>query len=75
MEYNFREIEKKWQQRWVDNKTYKVVEDESKKKFYVLNMFPYPSGAGLHPGAASQTFGSPSHRRRGGGAFAAGPGG
>ena len=39
MEYNFREIEKKWQQKWVDNKTYKVVEDESKKKFYVLNMF------------------------------------
>ena len=50
MEYNFREIEKKWQQKWVDNKTYKVVEDESKKKFYVLNMFPYPSGAGLHVG-------------------------
>jgi len=50
MEYNFREIEKKWQQRWVDRKTYKVVEDESKKKFYVLNMFPYPSGAGLHVG-------------------------
>ena len=47
-EYNFREIEKKWQQRWVERKTYKVVEDESKKKFYVLNMFPYPSGAGLH---------------------------
>ena len=40
MEYNFREIEKKWQQRWVERKTYKVVEDESKKKFYVLNMFP-----------------------------------
>lgn len=50
MEYNFREIEKKWQQRWVERKTYKVVEDESKKKFYVLNMFPYPSGAGLHVG-------------------------
>ena len=50
MEYNFREIEKKWQQKWVDNKTYKVVEDESKQKFYVLNMFPYPSGAGLHVG-------------------------
>ena len=50
MEYNFREIEKKWRQRWVENKTYKVVEDESKKKFYVLNMFPYPSGAGLHVG-------------------------
>ena len=50
MEYNFREIEKKWQQRWVENKTYRVTEDESKKKFYVLNMFPYPSGAGLHVG-------------------------
>ncbi len=50
MEYNFREIEKKWQQRWVEEKTYQVTEDESKQKFYVLNMFPYPSGAGLHVG-------------------------
>ena len=50
MEYNFREIEKKWQKRWVENGTYRVVEDEKKKKFYVLNMFPYPSGAGLHVG-------------------------
>ena len=50
MEYNFRDIEKKWRQKWVENKTYKVVEDENKKKFYVLNMFPYPSGAGLHVG-------------------------
>jgi len=50
MEYNFKDIEKKWQQRWVENGTYHVVEDESKKKFYVLNMFPYPSGAGLHVG-------------------------
>ena len=50
MEYNFREIEKKWQKRWVDNQTYKVIEDENKQKFYVLNMFPYPSGAGLHVG-------------------------
>ena len=50
MEYNFREIEKKWHQKWVENKTYKVTEDENKKKFYVLNMFPYPSGAGLHVG-------------------------
>lgn len=50
MDYNFREIEKKWQQKWVENKTYKVAEDESRKKFYVLNMFPYPSGAGLHVG-------------------------
>ena len=50
MEYNFREIEKKWHQKWVENKTYKVTEEENKKKFYVLNMFPYPSGAGLHVG-------------------------
>jgi leucyl-tRNA synthetase len=50
MEYNFREIEKKWQRSWVEQQTYKVKEDENKKKFYVLNMFPYPSGAGLHVG-------------------------
>jgi len=50
MDYNFRDIEKKWQKRWVEQKTYRVVEDPKKKKFYVLNMFPYPSGAGLHVG-------------------------
>ena len=50
MDYNFREIEQKWQQRWVEQKTYQVAEDSNKKKFYVLNMFPYPSGAGLHVG-------------------------
>ena len=50
MDYNFRDIEKKWQQRWVAQKTYHVTEDATKKKFYVLNMFPYPSGAGLHVG-------------------------
>ena len=50
MEYNFRDIEKKWQQRWVEQQTYRVTEDPTKKKFYVLNMFPYPSGAGLHVG-------------------------
>ncbi|MBP3767212.1 MAG: leucine--tRNA ligase [Prevotella sp.] len=50
MEYNFRDIEQKWQKRWVENGTYRVVEDEKKKKYYVLNMFPYPSGAGLHVG-------------------------
>jgi len=50
MEYNFREIEKRWQKRWVEMQTYKVSENADKKKFYVLNMFPYPSGAGLHVG-------------------------
>ena len=50
MEYNFNEIEKRWQKRWADEKTYHVTEDNGKQKFYVLNMFPYPSGAGLHVG-------------------------
>ena len=50
MEYNFRDIEKKWFSYWKENQTYKVTEDASKQKFYVLNMFPYPSGAGLHVG-------------------------
>ena len=50
MEYNFNEIERKWQKRWAEEKTYHVVEDTRKEKFYVLNMFPYPSGAGLHVG-------------------------
>ncbi len=50
MEYNFREIEKKWQKKWVEQNIYHVTEDKSKQKFYVLNMFPYPSGAGLHVG-------------------------
>ena len=50
MEYNFNEIEKRWQKRWAEMKTYHVTEDTQKQKFYVLNMFPYPSGAGLHVG-------------------------
>lgn len=50
MEYNFREIEKKWREHWAENKTYHVAEDPKREKFYVLNMFPYPSGAGLHVG-------------------------
>ena len=50
MEYNHKEIEKRWQQFWRDNEVYKSKEDPSKKKFYVLDMFPYPSGAGLHVG-------------------------
>jgi leucyl-tRNA synthetase len=50
MEYNFGEIEKRWQQYWIEHQTYKVTEDPSKPKYYVLDMFPYPSGAGLHVG-------------------------
>ncbi len=50
MEYNFSEIEQKWQKRWAEQHTYSAREDASRPKFYVLNMFPYPSGAGLHVG-------------------------
>lgn len=50
MEYNFPEIEQKWQKYWVDNNTYAIANDPSKPGYYVLDMFPYPSGSGLHVG-------------------------
>ncbi|SFA40347.1 leucyl-tRNA synthetase [Anoxybacillus pushchinoensis] len=50
MSFNHREIEKKWQKYWEENKTFQTTEDEGKRKFYALDMFPYPSGAGLHVG-------------------------
>jgi leucyl-tRNA synthetase len=50
MDYNFRDIESKWQKYWQENQTFRVTEDKTKQKFYVLDMFPYPSGAGLHVG-------------------------
>ena len=48
-EYRFQEIEQKWQAYWAANQTFKAEIDASKPKYYVLDMFPYPSGAGLHP--------------------------
>ena len=50
MNYDFREIESKWQKKWAEEGTYKVHENSNKEKFYILDMFPYPSGAGLHVG-------------------------
>ncbi len=50
MEYNHKEIESRWQRRWKDDSTYRAEVDMSRPKFYVLDMFPYPSGAGLHVG-------------------------
>ena len=63
MEYNFREVEKKWIDWWEKNKTFKTVEDPSKPKYYVLDMFPYPSGAGLHVGHPLGYFASDIYAR------------
>ncbi len=63
MEYNFREIERKWQEKWRESGIYKTEEDESRPKFYVLDMFPYPSGAGLHVGHPLGYIGSDIYAR------------
>ncbi|MCX6273144.1 MAG: class I tRNA ligase family protein [Bacteroidetes bacterium] len=63
MDYNFTEVEKKWRKFWTENATYKVTTDTTKPKFYVLDMFPYPSGAGLHVGHPLGYIGSDIYAR------------
>jgi leucyl-tRNA synthetase len=63
MEYNFREVEKKWLSWWEQHKTFKTIEDPEKPKYYVLDMFPYPSGAGLHVGHPLGYFASDIYAR------------
>jgi len=63
MEYNFRDVEKKWQSHWQEQKTYRVFIDHEKPKYYVLDMFPYPSGAGLHVGHPLGYIGSDIYAR------------
>ncbi|RYD51991.1 MAG: leucine--tRNA ligase [Sphingobacteriales bacterium] len=63
MEYAFRDLEQKWQQYWADHQTYKVTEDPERPKYYVLDMFPYPSGAGLHVGHPLGYIASDVHAR------------
>lgn len=62
-EYNHRDIESKWQKHWKENETYRVTEDSDKPKFYALDMFPYPSGAGLHVGHPLGYIASDIHAR------------
>ena len=50
MNYKYKDIESKWQEYWDENNTFKAIEDADKEKFYILDMFPYPSGSGLHVG-------------------------
>jgi leucyl-tRNA synthetase len=50
MQIHFKDLERKWQEKWTSEQVYKVSEDPNREKFYILDMFPYPSGAGLHVG-------------------------